>query len=255
MKFLVWAALVCVCLAAPAARAENAALRLYLDGKYAQAEKAGAAEGDAVGYAIAARAVLADEMMRAPCLECLKRAEDYAHRAIAADPKYPEGHIYLAVCYGYESRIIGVIEARFKGYAKDGKDNLDAALAEEPNNPWALAAMGGWNIEVVRGGGKTLAKWIYGATIENGRDYFLKALAAAPANPVIRYQYALALGGYDADAYKSDIEDALTRAAVLAPASAYEVFEQARARELLDALKSGDRQKFTQLVRRDQGYP
>jgi tetratricopeptide (TPR) repeat protein len=255
MNFLKCLALTVAVLATPAARAENSVLTLYTDGKYAQAEEAGTAQGDAQGYGIAARAVLAEEMMGAPCLECLRRAEGYARRAIAADPRYPEGHIYLSVALGYETRIIGIIAARFKGYAKEAKDNLDDALAVDPDNAWALAGLGGWNIEVVRGGGATLAKWFYGATIDIGRQYFAKAFALAPNNPVIRYQYALALAGYDLDAYRDEVEDSLARAAVDPPSSAYEVFEQGRARMLLAALRSGDRRKFDQLVRRCQGFP
>src|SRR5580704_9436377 len=106
MKMFLGAAFGALLLSATATHAESNALALYKSGSYAQAEKSGVAEGDAQGYAIAARAVLADEMMRAPCLDCLKRAEAYARRAIAADTKYAEGHIYLTVALGYESRII-----------------------------------------------------------------------------------------------------------------------------------------------------
>jgi len=57
---------------------------LYVAGRFAEAERAAMAQGTAAGYALAARAELAAETMRAePCLECLKRAEDSALRAIA----------------------------------------------------------------------------------------------------------------------------------------------------------------------------
>ena len=46
--------------------ADNGALALFVVGKYVQAEKAGVAEGNATGYAIAARSVLADELMQGP---------------------------------------------------------------------------------------------------------------------------------------------------------------------------------------------
>ena len=255
MRFAACLGLVGALLQAAAAHGETAALTLFTSGKYAQAEKAGVAQGDAQGYALAARAVLADDMTHVPCLECLRRAEDYARRAIAADSKYPEAHIYLAVALGYESRIIGILAARFRGYATEAKDNLDDALAADPNNAWALAGMGGWNIEVVRGGGAPLARWLYGATVEKGRDYFARAFAASPGNLVIRYQYALALAGYNLDDYRSDVEETLKRAISGTPANAYEVFEQGRARTLLEALKSGDRPAFDRMVRRDQGFP
>jgi hypothetical protein len=238
-----------------AGAADTGALALFTAGKYVQAEKAGAAEGNAQGYAIAARSVLADELMHPPCLECLQRAEAYARKAIAADPKYPEGHIYLAVTFGYEARIIGIIEARFRGYAEESRQNLDAVIAVEPNNAWALAGLGGWNIEIVRSAGETLARWTYNASLKTGHEYFAKAFAVDPNNLVLRYQYALVLGAYDPDLYRKEIEDALGRAAAGTPHSEFDKFEQARAHALLEAIKSGDVTGFSQMVRHDQGYP
>jgi len=231
-------------------------LSLYLAGQFSQAETAGIAENDATGYAIAARAVLADDMMRdQPCLDCLKKAEDLARKAIAADPRVPEGHIYLAAAIGYEARIIGNLAAQSKGYASEAKRELDAALASDPTNPWALAAMGSWHIEIVRGGGATLARWLFGARLESGQDYYAKAITAAPGNLVIRYQYALALAAYDLPEYQKDVETSLTQALACQPQSVYETFTRNRARELLDTLKRGDTSVALRLVRHDQGYP
>ena len=128
-------------------------------------------------------------------------------------------------------------------------------LAVEPNNSWALAGLGGWNIEIVRSAGETLARWTYGASLKSGHEYFAKAFAVDPNNLVLRYQYALVLGAYDPDAYRKDIEDALSRAVVGTPHSEFDKFEQARARALLEAIKSGDVPAFSQMVRHDQGYP
>ena len=231
-------------------------LALYQAGQFSQAEAAGIAENDSQGFAIAARAVLAEDMMRtAPCLECLEHAEDLARRAIAADPNRPEGHIYLAAAIGYEARIIGNIAAQSKGYASEAKRELDAAIAADPNDAWALAALGSWHIEIVRNAGPTLARWLFGARLESGQDCYAKALTLAPGNLVIRYQYALTLAAYDLPGYQKDIEDELSRAATGNPASAYEMFARMRARELLEAIQRGDTPTAQRLVRRDQGYP
>src|SRR2546423_1168400 len=127
---------------------------LYVAGRFAEAERTALAQGTAAGYALAARAELAAETMRAePCLECLKRAEDAALRAIAADPRLVEGHIEYVIAIGFEARLIGMIKAHFKGYAEKAKQHIDAALATDPGNPWAWAALGNWNIEIVQNGG------------------------------------------------------------------------------------------------------
>lgn len=236
------------------AKAENAE-QFYVAGKYQQAEAAGVAKNNAAGLTYAARAVLAHEAMGAPCLDCLKRAESLARKAVAADPNDPDAHTYLAAALGYQGRIIGLVQARIANYPEEAKANIDAALKADPNNGRALAALGGWNIEVVRAGGDTMAKMIYGASLEAGQHDFARAFAVSPENLVLRYQYALVLGGYDPDRFRDAIMDALKEAIAGKPASAFDTFEQSRARELLDVFRRGDMDAFRKLVKRNQGYP
>lgn len=252
---LAWLAMAAFVAAAPAC-AGDAPFALYAAGRYDDAMKAGAAEGDAQGYAIAARAALADATTRdAPCLPCLQRAEGFARHAVAADPKWPDGETYLAVSLGYEARITGPISARLHNYPGHAKDALDAALTADPKNAWALGALGGWNIEIVRTGGDTLANLFYGASVDNGLDAFARAFKAAPNNLAIRYQYALSLSGYDPDRFRSEIDDAFARVARETPQTAYERLAQKRAAELSGLLDKGDRDGFNRRVRKYQGYP
>src|SRR5437762_12559089 len=88
---------------------------LYAKGDYSQAERAGEASHTAPGLAIAARAVLADGVLRdTPCLACFERAENLARQAVAADPHFAFGQVWLAVALGYQARIIGALKARMK---------------------------------------------------------------------------------------------------------------------------------------------
>ncbi len=231
------------------------AYALYQSGQYPDAIKAGMRDNSGRSLATAARAALAIAVERSPCPDCLNLAEDLSRKAIAADGRLPDPHVYLAVSLGYKARIEGRIHARLSGYAEEAKRNLDAALAGDPDNAWALAARGGWNIEIVRGGGTWLASWLYGAAVETGLKDFAAAFKAAPDNLVLRYQYALSLGGLDADAHRDKIADALSRAVAAEPRTAYERFAQGRARELQAALKKGDHETFDRLVKHDQGYP
>jgi tetratricopeptide (TPR) repeat protein len=244
----------CATLLASGAQADTAA-QFYAAGKYRQAETAGVAENNATGLTYAARAVLAHETMSTPCLDCLKRAEGYARRAVAADANYPDAHTYLAATLGYQGRIVGLIQARIDNYPEEAKANIDAALKADPNNGRALAALGGWNIEVVRAGGDTMAKMIYGASLAEGQRDFERAFAASPDNLVLRYQYALVLGGYDPERFRDTIVDSLKRAIAGKPATAFDAFEQNRARELLEVFRRGDMDAFSKIVKRDQGYP
>ncbi len=241
---------------ATGADAADTPLALYISGHYSQAEAAGLAQNNAQGLEIAARAVLADDQIRnEPCLECIKHAEDLSRRAIAADPTRPEGHIYLAVAIGYESRIIGDLAAQTRNYGNLAKGELDAAFAADPKDPWTLAALGSWNIEIVRSAGSALGRWLFGARFKTGLDYYAKAFAIDPSNLVLHYQYALTLAAFDLSNYRKDVEDQLGRAVACTPQSSLETFVRARAQQLLDAVKRGDESDVERLVRRDQGYP
>ncbi|HWD27872.1 MAG TPA: hypothetical protein VG387_11955 [Rhizomicrobium sp.] len=229
---------------------------LYAAGRYADAMKAGTGAANAQGYLVAARAALADATTRsAPCLDCLRKAEDLARKSTAADPRLSEAHVYLAVAMGYEARVVGPVWARAHNYPGKAKDELDRALALDPRSPWALGALGGWNVEIVRTGGDYLANWLYGASVDRGLASFAAAFKSAPDNLSVRYQYALSLSGYDADRFSREIKDAFARIAKERPATAYEAVARARAAELSALLAKGDRGVFNAKVRQYQGYP
>jgi hypothetical protein len=229
---------------------------IYATGRYEEAMKAGAATGTAAGLTVAARAALADATTRPePCLDCLRHAEDFASKAVAADPHLADAHVYLAVAMGYEARIVGPVWARAHNYPGRAKDELDRALTLDPRSPWALGALGGWNVEIVRTGGERLASWIYGATIDDGLSAFAAAFKSAPDNLSVRYQYALSLCGYNADRFRHEIDDAFARIAKEKASTAYEALAKKRAAELAQLLGSGDRASFDARVRKYQGYP
>ncbi|HEY4276523.1 MAG TPA: hypothetical protein VGM68_13630 [Rhizomicrobium sp.] len=229
---------------------------LYARGQYEEAMRAGAASNSAAGFAIAARAAMADAMTRRePCLECLKRGEDFARRAIAADETMADGHVWLAAALGYEARIMGLVRARLKNDPAEAKQNLDEAMRLQPGNPYALVALGGWNVEIVRVGGAFLANKLYGASLDQGMTLFDHATRAAPRNVAVRYQIALSLAGLGSAAPRERLESELEAAIQAAPETAYEKFVQSRARELQTLLKRGDNAAFDAKVRIFQGYP
>ncbi len=234
----------------------NPLFALYAQGRYEEAMHQGAASGTAAGLAIAARAAMADAMMKsAPCLECLKRGEAYARRAIAANRDTADGHVWLAAALGYEARILGLVRARFDNDPAQAKEHLDVALMLEPENAYALAALGGWNIEIVRTGGRFLARKLYDASLEQGLALFDHAERAAPRNVAVRYQIALSLAGLDSEAQRGRIESELEAAIHAAPETAYEKFVQSRAEELIILSKRADHDAFDEKVHAFQGYP
>jgi hypothetical protein len=229
---------------------------LYAEGRYDEAMRAGEAAGSAQSLAIAARAALAQAAMRtAPCLECLERAEADARKAVAADPRLTDGHVWLAAALGLEARITGIVQAQISEAPRRARAELDAALQNDPREPYALAALGGWNIEIVHAGGSRLAKWLYGATEKEGLAFFDRAVEIAPGNVAVRYQVALSLCGYDSGRFRAIIQENLEAALHATAQTAYEKFIQARAGELLALLKKHDPSALEAKVRIFQGYP
>ena len=227
---------------------------VYAKGDYEQAARLGEASHTAPGLAIAARAVLADEVLRdTPCLPCLERAESLSRQAVAADPHYVFGQVWLAVALGYQARITGAVKARMKNAPAQSKAALETAVADDSRNAYAVSALGGWHIEVVRGGGATLARLFYGARESTALSLFDRAMSLAPDNVAVRYQIGLSLAGFDPDKYHARIASELKASVAAIPATAYEKRIQARAQELLDLLNQ--RQAFDLRVRKYQGFP
>ena len=229
---------------------------LYAKGDYSQAERAGEASHTAAGLAIAARAVLADDVLRdSPCLACLERAESLSRQAIAADPHFALGQVWLAVALGYEARIIGVLKARMKNMPGQSKAALDMAVSDDPGNAFAVSALGGWHIEIVRGGGAMLARLLYGARESQALSLFDRAAQLAPGNVAVHYQIALSLAGFNPEKYRTRIVAELKSAVTSTPETAYEKKIQLRAQELLTLLNQGTRDAFYARVRSYQGFP
>jgi hypothetical protein len=257
LRALVFAvALALGCAPAAAQSAAGPALALYKAGQYQAAINAGLAENSENGFTIAARAALAEANLReTPCLECLQRAEGYARRAIAAGGKMPESYVYLAAALGHQSRIIGIIRARLGNYGDQSREALETALRLRPNFSWALAALGSWNIEVVRVGGSWLGDMFYEASFDKGVGLFRRAIAAEPANLVIHFQFALAVAAYDFDGQRPLIMSELTTAAGGTPSSAYDAVVKQRAARLKTLVEKRDDDAALALVRKFQGYP
>jgi hypothetical protein len=228
---------------------------LYGRGDYSAAISAAETAPTGENLAVAARAAIADANLRDhPCFDCLKRAEALAKRALAADSRRAETYVLLAVALGYQARILGRVRAQLGNYAQRARDALNTALMLDGAASQTLAALGGWNIEVVRMGGG-LGAAIYGARVETGRDYYKRGIAGDPENLVLRLNYALSLSGYDLDAYRAEIAIQLASAASGTPRNAYEAVLKARAVELRDLLAQNRTEQFLTRVNRYQGYP
>lgn len=256
MKF---GAVMAICFAmafAAPALASSPAYDLWAQGKYEEAIKAGLAANDAEGLSVAARAAASDMTLRpTPCMECVKRTEEIARKALASNPKGALPTIYLAAALGYKGRIIGLMASQREKLGEQSKQALEEALAAHPNDPQLIATLGGWHFEVVRVGGSMLARWTYGATMDKGLALYDKAFKLAPNDILINYQYGLGLAAYDADEYRDKIEAAWKRTLAATPRDAYEEASQKRAGELLALLRGSDRKIFEAKLKTYMGIP
>ena len=250
------ALLVLALLAAPVqAATTDEIFAIYARGDYEAAAKAGEASHTAGGLAIAARAVLADDVLRdQPCMECLQRAEKLARESVAADPKNAYGQVWLAVALGYQARLLGIVKAKLRDMPAQSRAALDAAVADDGKNAYAVSALGGWNIEVVKGGGAFLARTIYGARENEALALFDRAVKLAPGNVAVRYQVAVALLGFDGEKYHARVLTELRAAVSDTPTTAYEKAIQSRANDLLGLVNHGPDDALAAKLRKYQGF-
>ena len=240
------------------AQAQDAATAFehYRMGDYQGAVRIGEAANNGPGLAVAARAAFAEANLRdTPCLSCLQQVEALARRSIMLDMSHPDAFVYLAAALGYESRIIGYVRATVEHYPEMAKQAIDHALADDPNDAWSLAALGGWNMEIVRNGGSFIARTLYGARADQGEDAFRRAFAADPGNLVIRLQYVLSAAAFDLNHYRNEIAGQLAAIAMTQPRTVYESAMKQRAVRLQDLLKQGNNAEFLALIKKYQGYP
>ena len=229
---------------------------LYRAGQYEAAIAKGETVGDAENLTIAAQAALAITTLKgSPCLDCAKRAEALARRAIGADPERSRAYVCLVASMAFESRIVGVYASRNEHLPEQALEALEKALKLAPEDPWALTALGGWHVEVVRSGGRFLARIMYGARVEEAVEYFKRAMVLDPDNPLIGLNYALSLSSVAFNSRRAEIKSALEGAITAMPRDAYGAAMKARAVKLNELLGKNARGEYLALASSYLGFP
>jgi hypothetical protein len=125
-----------------------------------------------------------------------RSAEQYARRAVAANPRGADGHFQLAQALGRNALTMGVRD-KIK-LASEIRSEALAALAIDPKHSGALHVMGVWNAEIMRVNGlsRTIARHFLGAAIfdaanwSDAQKYLEEAVAADSARIVHRLDLA-----------------------------------------------------------------
>ncbi|CDF85869.1 hypothetical protein PKB_4545 [Pseudomonas knackmussii B13] len=209
--------------------------RKVFRGDFAQAKQDGLALG--VGGQVPAMfAQVLYAMFLAPAsdkqqlLEEVISYTDQAGPLLNADPIAQFGRAYAKARLAEELPVPVVLK---RGYTGEIPKELDAILAERPNQPFALALYGGYQAGVIRKVGKLVGRMTYGVSADQMEQYFARSFRASDDLPIGHYEYANALGYvYGDDQHEKALEQ-LRKAVAIKPINAMEALEVARAKQLL----------------------
>ncbi len=248
------AVLSCAGFAAADTGSLETATKLYASGDYAQAAHSARALPSARANALAARALLAQARFapRSERAVLVEAARTTAASAISRDPAIVEGHLQLAVALGFQGRAVGNYFAHQQGLATEARAAIDAALALEPENAWALALSGTWHLEIVNGAGPLLASALYDANRAAGISHIRQAVSAHDVSVIVLHQCALQLLAHDTRAFGEEAERILLAAGHAQVATAFERHTQRQADRLLRAYRSGSDSMLRREITREQ---
>ncbi|MCE4071665.1 MULTISPECIES: hypothetical protein [Pseudomonas] len=155
---------------------------------------------------------------------------DEAGPLLNADPIAQFGRAYAKARLAEDLPVPVVLK---RGYTSEIPKELDALLAKQPNQPFALALYGGYEAGVIRKVGKLVGKMTYGVSADKMEQYFARSFRAANDLPIGHYEYANALGYvYGEDEEQKALEQ-LQKAVAIKPINAMEALEVAHAQQLL----------------------
>ncbi len=212
--------------------------RLMFKGDFAQAKKEGLALG--VGgqipamfaQVVYAMFLVPDQAEKHRLLEEVIDYTDKAGELVQADTVAQFGRVYAKARLGEELSVPVVLK---RGYTSQIPKELDALLAKQPDQPFALALYGGYEAGVIRKVGKLVGKMTYGVSSDKMETYFAHSFKQANNLPIGHYEYANALAYVYGDDEEAKAVQHLKEAVALKPINAMEALEVAHAKELLKA--------------------
>lgn len=229
--------------AATVARADNEnmlgdARALFTSGEYLPAADKARAAGNADGLALATQITcyyghyLAPEEER---LALFEGAIEMAAAALELDPNNAFVRVQNAHALGRYSQQIGVVEAISEGLASKVRDQIDAALALEPDNASAHMLLANWHAAIINNSG-LLGRMIYGAEEEEVFAHYAEALRISPADAQIRIEFARAILELDSESNAALAREQLDTALAIPVQSAFGEVLRGEATALLKSL-------------------
>lgn len=135
-----------------------------------------------------------------------RKSLEYSREAMAADPKFSDAHLSVALSLGKNTEFMGARE-KLKA-SREIQSEAEIALKLDPRSDYAHHLLGRWHQEMAGIGGATrlLAKMVYGGvpkgSYQKALEHFAKAREINPKRLIhqIEYGRTLAMLGRDAEA-------------------------------------------------------
>lgn len=210
--------------------------RLMFRGDFAQAKEQGMALGIGgqipamFAQVVYAMFLVPEQAEKHRLLEEVIAYTDEAGDLVQADAVAQFGRVYAKARLGEELSVPVVLK---RGYTSQIPQELDALLAKQPKQPFALALYGGYEAGVIRKVGKLVGKMTYGVSADKMETYFQRSFQARDDLPIGHYEYANALTYVYGDDEEQKVIEHLERAVAIKPISAMEALEVAHAQKLL----------------------
>ena len=230
--------------AATLARADNANLldqarSLFAAGDYLPAADRARAQGSAEGLALATQITCYYGRYLAPeddRLALFESAIEMAAAALEFEPDNAFVRVQNAHALGRYSQQIGVVEAISEGLAGRMRDQIDAALALEPDNAAAHMLLANWHAAIINNSG-FIGRMIYGAEEDEVFTHYGEAIRVSPEDAQIRIEFARAVLELDEDDNSALAQDQLDIALALPAATAFAEVLRGEAAALLESLE------------------
>ena len=225
------------------ARADDANLlgearSLFTAGEYLPAANKARAVGNAEGLALATQITCYYGRYLAPeddRLALFEGAVEMAAAALELDPDNAFVRVQNAHALGRYSQQIGVVEAISEGLASKVRDQIDAALALEPDNPSAHMLLANWHAAIINNSG-FIGRMIYGAEEEEVFAHYAEAIRVSPTDAQIRVEFARAILELDDEDNAALAREHLDAALAMPVETAFGGVLRGEATALLDGL-------------------
>ncbi len=216
----------------------------YEAGEYEMARTLFLKDSSAEGFAAACRAdlVIGGYFSKKPedSAQALHDALDHCGEAIKQEPEHADAGISYAVALGFEAK-----RTKKPGYAKAGRQRLEALQQAYDTYGILHAALGGWHAAVSNAG--FMARLYLGASRKKAQAHFDRAIQLMPGDVGVRFEYIKFL----AHGRKQQRSKALEEIAVLTDLPAFDAldrFLQIRAQAIEEAILSGNKKRLRQAL-------